>query len=122
MVWQHGAAQVLLDGCWTNIGEARTYAEDRLSELGYEVRDDDEKVNVRMELSINSQRNGDKCLGSISVELTAPSFLLAGNQIAVAVIGGTGGIFWNHDNANLQMLEYIREMTEEMESTAGDGT
>ncbi|WP_170482589.1 hypothetical protein [Ruegeria arenilitoris] len=22
------------DGCWTNIGEARTYAEDKLSELG----------------------------------------------------------------------------------------
>ncbi len=61
------AANDGLDGCWTNIGEARTYAEDKLSELGYEVRDDDEKVNVRMKLSINSQRNGDKCLGSISV-------------------------------------------------------
>ncbi len=111
-----------IDGCWTNIGEARTYAEDKLSELGYEVRDDDEKVNVRMRLSINSQRNGDECLGSISVELIAPAFLLAGAHEALAVVGHSGGIFGNYDNANLLMLEYVRELIEEMESSAGKET
>ncbi len=56
-------------GCWTNIGEARTYAEDKLAGLGYEVRETDEPAHFTFDISITSSRGGGNCYGSAEVSI-----------------------------------------------------
>ncbi len=108
------------EGCWTNLGEARTYAEDKLSELGFQIQqDDDDEDQLTMTLHVHSTRGPMGCFGVIDIELIAPAWIWSSNSYAWATLGESGGIFSGHDNANVIILDYIKDMIEDMESKAG---
>ncbi len=105
-------------GCWTNIGETRTYAEDKLSELGYTVVKDPKEADFRMNLSVLSNRSASGCWGYVDIQLKTRASLLNGFGLADALVGEVGRILVDHDNANILMLDVIKELTDEMESAA----
>ncbi len=107
-----------VDGCWTNIGEAKTYAEDKLSELGFKVLPEDEMVSIRVLLTVASARTPVGCYGSVSIETTAPAMLWETKEPAMALVGSVGGIFAGQDKANLIVLRYIEDLVDEMENSA----
>ncbi len=106
------------NGCWTNIGETRTYAEDKLKELGYVVVKDPQKADLRLDLSVNSERSTGGCWGSLDVELKTHASLLSGHGFADAIVGEIGTSFVDYDNANILILDCVKDIFDEMESAA----
>ena len=121
-LWRFRVRDGAEQGCWTNIGEARTYAEDKLADIGYEVRGEDEPVHILFDIVILSTRSGGYCYGNIDIEVLAPSELVWSDGNAYGVVGGHGGIFRGYQNANYLMLDYVKEMIDEMESNAENST
>jgi hypothetical protein len=99
------------DGCWTNLGEAKTYAEDRLRNLGYIISDDVRFHEVA--ISVNTKRyvNG-LCYGSIDIQIFSSEVVngIYGN-FEVAYSKAT---FIVPGNINQEALNQIRMMTDEM--------
>ena len=59
-------------GCWTNISETKHYIQDKLSENGANVIDDQSKTDLTLKFSVFAQRTGHGwCYGNISLNLTA---------------------------------------------------
>ncbi|WP_171239702.1 hypothetical protein [Ruegeria sp. HKCCA5491] len=106
------------EGCWTNIGEVQTYAEDKLGNLGYEVREKDAPAHFVFDVFINSGRSGGTCFGYIEVTLKAPAELKWSEGTALAILGDHGGVFKGYDNANYMMLDYVKELIDEMRDNA----
>jgi hypothetical protein len=106
-------------GCWTNIGEAKTYAQDKLRELGYSiyVEDDRSEVGKQMDFDIlvHSGRGSDgTCYGGIWIRLLAPAELTYSEGSAFAILGEVGYTFVKRENANVLVLELIKVMIDEM--------
>ena len=59
-------------GCWTNISETKRYIQDKLSESGAKVIDDQSRTDLTLKFSVLAQRTGHGwCYGNISLNLTA---------------------------------------------------
>lgn len=104
-----GPVQVYLnddatDGCWTNLGEVKTYAEDKLRGLGYMVFSESIR---RFEISVNSQRmsNG-QCYGNISIQMFRVEHVNGLSGFLLVVDGGS--IFLRNENANNYVLDTIK--------------
>lgn len=99
------------DGCWTNLGEVRTYAEDKLTEIGFEVV---ESSAGKFIVRVHSERAGtDLCYGSIntSIGLAIPHNRMYGGL----QVGEDGMIFANYRNANTITLNWVKKHIEQME-------
>ena len=94
-------------GCWTNLGEAKTYAEDQLRLKGYAITEEVEWGTWRLNVFVNSGRNGALCYGYRKVELYA--WTRDHGTLGAHLIGSKGGTFANHQNANVLILDLIKE-------------
>ncbi len=106
-------------GCWTNIGEAKTYAEDKLRELGYSIFVEDENAEdgkqMDFYITVNSGRSAlGTCYGAVTIELLAPAELTYSKGRSYAVLGDIGYTFVGRENANVLVLEVIKKLTDEM--------
>ena len=60
------------EGCWTNISETQKYIENKLSESGAKLIDDQSKTDLTLKFAILAQRTGHGwCYGNMSLRLTA---------------------------------------------------
>lgn len=60
------------EGCWTNISETRKYIENKLSESGAKLIEDQSKTDLTLKFVILAQRTGHGwCYGNMSLRLTA---------------------------------------------------
>ena len=60
------------EGCWTNISDTRKYIQNKLSESGITLIDEQSKTDLTLKFSIVAQRTGHGwCYGDLSLNLTA---------------------------------------------------
>ena len=60
------------EGCWTNISNTRKYIQNKLSESGVSLIDDQSKTDLTLKFSLVAQRTGHGwCYGNLSLNLTA---------------------------------------------------
>ena len=60
------------EGCWTNISDKRKYIQNKLSESGVSLIDDQSKTDLTLKFSLVAQRTGHGwCYGNLSLNLTA---------------------------------------------------
>ena len=60
------------EGCWTNISDTRKYIQNKLSESGVSIIDDQSKTDLTLKFSLVAQRTGHGwCYGNLSLNLTA---------------------------------------------------
>ena len=60
------------EGCWTNISDTRKYIQNKLSENGITLIEEQSKTDLTLKFSIVAQRTGHGwCYGNLSLNLTA---------------------------------------------------
>ena len=60
------------EGCWTNISDTRKYIQNKLSDSGVQLIDDQSKTDLTLKFSLLAQRTGHGwCYGNMSLRLTA---------------------------------------------------
>ena len=60
------------EGCWTNISDTKKYIQNKLSESGVSLIDDQSKTDLTLKFSLVAQRTGHGwCYGNLSLNLTA---------------------------------------------------
>ena len=98
-------------GCWTNLGEAKTYATDKLRNAGFQIAG--EYTPVYFNITVLSERmpNG-ACYGDIVVELMF--WTVSDEQRGPLLLASHAGIFVHPTNANTEVLDYIKEIIDEM--------
>lgn len=95
------------DGCWTNIGETKTYAEDQLELAGIRVVDDPKDAISRFSVSVNGKRSQQtNCSGSISFSVDA--WATWRDQRLFVTLAQFGFGFVGHPNVNQIILENIK--------------
>ena len=94
-------------GCWTNAGEAKSYAEDQLRLVGVNVAVDDELISTGMNILVSAQRlqNG-QCIGHIELRLDTPVEI--GEKTILATVYRMTGHFLNVQNGNIVTLDFIK--------------
>ena len=102
------------DGCWTNIGESKAYAKDKLELLGYEVVSKWSLGDATFSISVLSERmiDGNSCYGSITVDLYIAQ--TAGRVFGYHKVGSNNFVFIRSSNANNLILNRIKGMIDEM--------
>ena len=98
-------------GCWTNLGEVKRYAEDKLELAGFTVRSSKDNWTPKgyaLEISVVSNRTSSTdCYGSISLSLYQPNFI--DGVFGHFEVGTGGGVFLGYKNANQNVLDYIQK-------------
>jgi hypothetical protein len=104
------------DGCWTNLGEVKTYIQDKLSLRGFNIVEpiegglqsmDDGVVRV----SVHSERTQQGCYGQIDISLI--SIIQWKGYFFFAPLGGSKKYtFSGHSNANQLMLTQAKLFAE----------
>jgi hypothetical protein len=99
------------DACWTNLREAREYAEEKLAIEGYNVLA--EGGEYYFEIIVNSERNNPGvCWGYVNVTIWA---LSNRNGVGgVHNIGSSTTAFLRTDNFNTAVIKVISGMVAEM--------
>ena len=106
------------DGCWTNIGEVKRYAEDKLELAGYNVYRKKKNgftgyKHYKLQIMVHSYRNASGCWGAVE-------FLLY-NQTEIEGIVGTflagkyDAVFSNYTNVNQFALKAVGKFMKEVE-------
>ncbi|MGM9402552.1 hypothetical protein ACS0VU_09320 [Aliiroseovarius sp. KMU-71] len=104
------------DGCWTNLGEVKTYTEDKLSLRGFNIVEHVEDRPQNMDegvvrVSVHSERTQNGCYGNIFISLI--SILRWKEEYFYAQLGGSQKyIFTGHSNANQLMLSQAKTFAE----------
>ncbi|MDB4071339.1 hypothetical protein N9512_02630 [Amylibacter sp.] len=97
-------------GCWTNLGEAKRYAEDKLELAGFTVRSSNDKWTPKgyaLEISVASNRvSSADCYGNISITLYQPNWI--DGVYGHFEVGEGGGVYMGYKNANQNVLDYIQ--------------
>jgi hypothetical protein len=91
-------------GCWTNLGEAQTYAEDKLGTIGYRV---EEQTRGMFIVQVHAERtDAGKCYGRIysAMLLSAGEKGMRGEL----ELSRVNSIFTNYPNANTLTLDLIK--------------
>ena len=106
------------NGCWTNIGEAKTYAIDQIIMAGGSVTEDVNEAKAVFNVAIKAARmeTFETCLGLMQVNIYS-----AGKSDGIFSYGKSDGIFHlkmysdlsnaaiNPDNFNTYALDHIKE-------------
>lgn len=99
------------NGCWTNIGEVRRYAKDKLELAGVNVTSKNEFLwapSATLEIEVNGVRakNG-KCVGMLYTSVV--SMTNQGPYFNLQVFSRHNNIFSGYQNANELALDHVRE-------------
>ena len=101
------------DGCWTNLGEAKTYAADKLDILGYKVLPKWVPGMATFQVSVHSERDSQKtCYGNIAVTV----YIAVYNDEVFGFhrVAEKSTIFLRSKNANTLVLEVIKSLIDQM--------
>ena len=112
-----GDVQVLLGdnatgGCWTNLGEAKTYVEDQLRRLGYAVVTEETLGTFAISVASARMNNG-LCYGNIHLQMYRPE--IGRDLFGFLEVAALSYTFVNHSNANIGVLDKIKLLIDEME-------
>ena len=104
------------DGCWTNLGEAKRYAEDKLELAGYRIwkkSDIDASDQDRYYLSINvNSGRGNGCYGAVDFKIYRIHWI---DEIYGHFTVGDGiTVFSGQKNANQLVLESLRSFLKKL--------
>ena len=101
-------------GCWTNIGESKAYATDKLELLGYEVVSKWSVGDASFSVTVISQRlnNNTSCFGAINIDLYIAQ--ITGGVFGYHHVGGSKYVFVEPSNANNLILDRIKAMVDQM--------
>jgi hypothetical protein len=96
-------------GCWTNAGEAKSYAEDQLRLAGVEVvQDDISPINTVFRVIVSADRDtAGWCIGSIEAKFMA-SVEFQNKEILAGLLD-SNSYFQNRNNANSAVLDLIKD-------------
>ena len=106
------------DGCWTNIGEVKRYAEDKLELAGFKVSREkfegyEDKQHFLFGIIVIANRINEKCYGNIKLEIGKAIY---DNKIAgMFYTGKAGANFTGHENVNRYTLELVGDFMKEVE-------
>ncbi len=94
-----------VNGCWTNIGEVRTYLTDQLVLGGFEVADEHVTLSSMVELTVSGERlNSGVCSGVIIFDFRMPAIVRGTDGFTeVSVTSQTSYVVGQ--NFNVQALE-----------------
>jgi hypothetical protein len=99
------------NACWTNLRQAREYAEEKLDIEGYNVLADDGEYDFNISV-ISLRDNRGVCFGYVNVSIWAFSYR---NGVGgVHQIGSSATTFLHPDNFNTAVIEVISRMVAEM--------
>ena len=106
------------DGCWTNIGEVKRYAEDKLELVGFKVLRDKYEGSVDdrhfvFNVLVNSKRDAVTCFGDIQFSIV--KYIQNTNMGGMFLVGQYGSNFTGSDNANQYTLELMGDFMKEVE-------
>jgi predicted butyrate kinase (DUF1464 family) len=99
------------NACWTNLREAREYAEEKLNIEGYNVLAEGGEYNFQINV-LGKRHNSGGCFGYVRVSIWASNYrngVLGGHEI-----GAESSVYVNHDNLNNAVIEVISWMVAEM--------
>lgn len=103
-------------GCWTNLGEVKTYAADKLAEVGFEVVENSRALFI---IIVHSERAAnDLCYGRIDTSIGVA--VSHNGMFGGLEVGSEGSIFSNYRNANTLTLDVVREQIEQLEDAQPD--
>jgi len=103
------------DSCWTNFSEAKTYAENELRKLGYEIGTTSANKFV---IFVNSVRNNVVGLCFGQVEVTLRKGAEVGGIKGWLILGNSSIVFTRAQNADSLVLVAIESLTDAMMATA----
>ncbi|WP_170599229.1 hypothetical protein [Ruegeria arenilitoris] len=98
------------DGCWTNIGEVKTYAVDQLSLLGVETVDN-AKANSVYRIIVNGSRRVDGCYGTITFQVN--DWVSWHDNRAFVILHTASWSVAGYDKFNDDALNFTKEYTNE---------
>lgn len=106
------------DGCWTNLGEVKRYAEDKLELVGFMVSrnkfegfvDDREYI---LNVMVNAKRGAVKCFGHIQFSIV--KYIHNNNMDGIFAVGEYGSNFTGSDNTNQNTLRLMGDFMKEVE-------
>lgn len=98
-------------GCWTNIGESKTYAEDKLRLLGYTISDKDSSYGLIIEVTAMRLAN-DLCVGN--VDLSVEAFRISNGMWGYHQIAHSSMIASRTDNLNKATLDLVKGLLDVM--------
>ena len=101
------------DGCWTNIGEVRTYIEDKLAENGAVIVEGKKDAGVVLNFQILSRRTSGFCYGSMTISLN-----VGADVLGLRVIGSLyrkQAIDVEPQNFNIVALTWLGEKLQELD-------
>ncbi len=106
------------DGCWTNIKEAKRYAEDQFELAGFPVDREMNEITDLNEAEIviwltGKRRDNGICFGSYSASVNTPLHFEEIDKYYIARVGaGASADYLNNENANTAVLNAIKEFAE----------
>jgi hypothetical protein len=100
------------EGCWTNIGEAKAYSEDKLKLLGYNVIPKHMDYYLVLEVHAKRTSNGG-CYGDVSTAIV--TYGKMEGHMGEHVLAEMGLLFVNSKNVNIILLDNISLFMKELE-------
>lgn len=106
------------DGCWTNIGEVKRYAEDKLELAGFKVlREKYERAvddrHYIFNVVVNSKRGAVTCFGDMQFSIF--KFIQNNNMLGMFLVGFYSQNFTGAENANQASLRLMGNFMKEVE-------
>ena len=97
------------NGCWTNIKEAKNYAEGQIEIAGGKTVDKDEEAFVTLNINVLGERweLADVCYGMVDISVTRPEYSEPIDTIILYSMYKYVAI--NPDNFNTVVLDVIKE-------------
>ena len=100
------------DGCWTNLGEVETYAEDQLRLRDYDLVRKGEGNYIFRAAAFGSRDNQGWCIVSVDIEVLKPT--INEGIFGLHVIGSVASTLVTKDNINRLILNYAKQMSDLM--------
>ena len=106
------------DGCWTNIGEVKRYAEDKLELAGFKVSREkfqyyEDHKHYTLNISMRSKRAVSACFGDVKLQIV--KYIQENNMEGMYLVGQYSSNFTGAENANKLTLELIGDFMKEVE-------
>ena len=95
-------------GCWTNMKEAKNYAEGQLDMVGATLVDKTEDAAVALDIFVSAERFSSfpQCYGSVIIQVARSD--KKNNVTAVITYSSVGQIAAFKDNLNIMVLDLIK--------------
>lgn len=103
------------NGCWTNLGEVKRYAEDKLELAGFTLRSTKDSWTPKgylMTITVTSSRGYSGCFGSVAFQIYQPNWVEG--MYGHLEVGKGGSVFTGQENANQLVLNYTRMFFDEL--------